>query len=414
MTPTARLRTRSRVRPRVRGNERGVALVMAIMVLLVVVILATVIMQNLSTQRKISGHSMRASRALTTAEAGIVEATSRVRSGEITLAESSPASVAQIFLTGSGAKPTLGADSTSWATAQAPGSWLTYSTATRSTNALTIAFRRDSASGAIMRYDDTQSAPLNTATGLAVMQVTATGITGNDRATVRADVILQPLHPTLSGALSTGNNVTLSNSVAVCGYRHAGPTPFTDGVYGRMGSPTCQTDEVGRGDVPAVWTTGTVTNNGGLIYGLPSAKLETQGGFFDGPWEALGITQSVFTAHLASPTTAPPSYQGLVWMDDNSIMNDGTGSYSIANLSGEGVLYVDGNLTLTGIVAYRGLLWVEGNLTSTAGGAVVGGVVVRGRTGGPCTLNGGPAILYSLDAVNTAAAKGMRQLVTLT
>jgi len=395
------------------AHERGVGLVMAILVLLVLVILAGVVMQNLSTERKISGHTMRASRALTTAEAGIAEATSRVRSGEIRLDESRPGSVAQIFLASLQTKPALGTDSTSWATAQPAGGWLPYSTVGRSTDALTIAFTRDSSSGAVMRYDDTRTPSLNTATGMAVMQVTATGITGNDRGVLRAEVILQPLHPTLSGALTTGNNVVLSGAVAICGYRHSGPTSFADGVNGRFGTSNCQGDEVGGGDVPAVWTAGTVTNGSSLVYGSPAATIASQSGFYDGPWEALGLTQAAFTALLGTPNANPTSFSGFVWMDNNGTLNDGTANYSIANLGGEGVLYVDGNLTLTGTVAYRGLVWVEGNLTSTAGGEIVGGVVVRGRTGGSCTLTGGPAILYSLDAVNTAAARAVHQLVTL-
>jgi hypothetical protein len=157
-----------------------------------------------------------------------------------------------------------------------------------------------------------------------------------------------------------------------------------------------------------------VTNAGGLLAGAPSSSMASQAGFYDGPWEALGITQSVFTTALGTASASPASYNGFVWMDNNSILNDGTGAYSISNLNGEGVLYVDGDLALTGTVSFRGLIWVEGTLATAATGAVVGGVVVRGHAGGYCLLSGGPAVLYSLDAVNTAAAKGLRQLVTLT
>jgi Tfp pilus assembly protein PilX len=398
---------------RIPSRESGVALVMAILVLLVVSMLAAVVMQNLSTQRKIGGHDMRASRAMSVAEAGMAEATSRLRSGEITLDESRPASVAQIFLTLSGSQPSLGTDSTSFATAQSANGWLTYTTTRRSADALTLAFKRDSSSGAILRYDDTQSPPVNTKTGLAVMQVTSTGTTGQDRAQVRAEVIRQPLHPTLSAALSSGINVTLANAVALCGYRHGAATVFTHGLAGRSGASNCQGDEIGSGDVPGVWTRGTVTNTGGLVSGSPSSLVASQTGFYDGPWEALGMSQAAFTTALGTNTSTPSTYTGFVWMDNNAVLNDGSTNYSIANLNGDGVLYVDGNLTLTGAVTYRGLLWVEGTLTTTATGSIVGGVVVRGRSGGTCSLSGGPAILYSPDAVNGAAAKGLHQIVTL-
>lgn len=120
--------------------------------------------------------------------------------------------------------------------------------------------------------------------------------------------------------------MTLTNAVAVCGYRHGAATAFPQGVNGRSGSPTCQGDEVGTGDVPGVWTTGTVTNAGGLVAGAPSSLMASQAGFYDGPWEALGITRSAFTTALGSPSGSPSSYNGFVWIDNNSILNDGTGA----------------------------------------------------------------------------------------
>ena len=60
--------------------------------------------------------------------------------------------------------------------------------ANRSADALTLSFKRDSATGAILRYDDTLSPPLNTATGMAVVEITSTGPTGTARAQVRTDL----------------------------------------------------------------------------------------------------------------------------------------------------------------------------------------------------------------------------------
>jgi len=172
----------------VRG-ERGVALVMAIVVLLVISILAAMIMQNLSTERKISGHGLRTSRALSAADAGIAEMVSRMRSGDIELSEEEPGAVVQIFLTTAGLVPAVGGDTIAYPTVQPTGSWLDYSSATRGEDVLTLAFRRDETSGAIVRYDDLQSPQLNTACGMPVFRITSTGKVHGDRTRVQAELV---------------------------------------------------------------------------------------------------------------------------------------------------------------------------------------------------------------------------------
>ena len=396
-----------------RHGERGIALVMAILVLFVITIIATLLMESLSTERKISGHGMRASRALGTAEAGVNEVLSRVATGEIALNEADSVSAAQIFLASAGASPKLGKDSTSLGTLQPSGAWLAYSTSGRSPDALTVSFVRDPDTGAITRYDDTRTPPLNTGTGMPVLQINCTGQEGTALARIVTQVILQPLHPTFDAALTSGVGVTLGSGVAICGYRHDAGMAMGDGAGGRAASPSCQPDEVGFGDVPAVWTGGAVTNNGALLAGSPSSTLEGQPGFFAGPWEAMGLTQAAFTTLLGTPSASPASYNGVVWMDNDNTVGNQSGTFSIAGLSGHGVLYVDGDLTLTGAVKYRGLIYVEGNFASNATGSVIGGLVVHGRAGGSCSLAKGPSILCCPDAVNEELARKAGKFVTL-
>ncbi len=396
----------------VRG-ERGVALVMAIVVLLVISILAAMIMQNLSTERKISGHGLRTSRALSAADAGIAEMVSRMRSGDIELSEEEPGAVVQIFLTTAGLVPAVGGDTIAYPTVQPTGSWLDYSSATRGEDVLTLAFRRDESSGAIVRYDDLQSPQLNTACGMPVFRITSTGKVHGDRTRVQAELVWKPHHLSISAALTSGVDVNLEGGVSICGYQHAASTTFGDGALGRVGDPSCVHHEVGTGDLPGIWTGGAVANNGGQVAGIPSASVEGQGGFYDGPWELIGISQSDFTSLLGTHTASPASFDGVVWLDDNSTIADAGQSHDIAGLSGEGLLYVDGDLRLTGEVAYRGLIFVEGDFTSDATGTVIGAVVVRGRSGGSCTITNGPSMVYSRDAVNAAIAKATKEFVTL-
>jgi hypothetical protein len=396
-----------------REGERGVALVMAIVVLLVISILAAMVMQNLSTERKISGHGLRTSRALSAADAGIAEVVSRLRSRDIALDETVPQAVVQIFLTSSGLVPAVGTDTLALATSQSSGAWLDYSSASRGPDVLTLAFRRDPVTAQIMRYDDDQTTPLNTVCGMPVYRITSTGKVNGDRTRVQAEMIWKPYHLSVNAALTSGVGVQLSGAISICGYQHGAATSLDDAEGGRMGSPSCVPDELGLADIPGVWSGGTVANTGGHVTGLPAPKVESQPGFYDGPWDVLGITRADFIALLGTQNANPVDFDGVVWMDNDGTIANGTQSYSIADLSGEGLLYVDGNLTLSGTVAFRGLIFVEGNLTSDAPGAVVGAVVVRGGAGGSCSLTNGPSIVFSHDAINEAVSKATKEFVTL-
>src|SRR5580765_4788527 len=135
------------------GRERGIALVMALLVLLVIAVIAAALMLTVQVETKISGRDDRRSQALSSAEAGVAEAVSRIRSGEVpdTL---NPKMASQIFLSAAGSVPVLGADSTALPTAQPAGKWLSYSTAAKGDQALTVTYRTDRTHTQIYRYDD--------------------------------------------------------------------------------------------------------------------------------------------------------------------------------------------------------------------------------------------------------------------
>lgn len=393
-------------------NERGVALVMAIVVLLVISLLATTLMQNLSTQRKISGHGLRTSRALSAAEAGVAEMISRMRSGEIELDESTAAAAAQIYLATGGLVPAVGADTAAYATVQASGEWLDYSSATSGPDVLTLGFRTDEA-GDILRWDDDQSPALNTACGMPVFCITSTGKIHGDRTRIRTEFVWKPRHVMLNAALCAATDVTLEGDVSLCGYQHQAATNFEDAALGRTGSPSCVHHEVGRGNLPGVWSGGVLSNNGAQVTGIPVPAIEGQSGFYDGPWEPLGLTSHEFADLMPAPTKGLTELQGFGRIDDDETIGNAGQTYAIDGLRGEGVLYVDGDLTLSGVIEFRGMIYVNGDFVSTATGTVVGGVVVAGGTDRVCSLTNGPAIVYSRDAINEAIGRASREIVTL-
>src|SRR5262252_7181617 len=123
-------------------RERGIALVMALLVLLVISVIAAALMLSVQVETKISGRDDRRSQALSIAEAGVSEAVSRIRSGEVpdTL---NPRMASQIFLVSPGNVPVLGTDSTGLATAQPAGKWLTYTSSVKDDQVLTVTYKTD-------------------------------------------------------------------------------------------------------------------------------------------------------------------------------------------------------------------------------------------------------------------------------
>src|SRR6185436_5343112 len=132
--------------------------------------------------------------------------------------------------------------------------------------------------------------------------------------------------------------------------------------------------------------------------------VPSQTGFYSGPWDAIGVTQDEFSSMTGTAYTAvPASLKGLVYIDNDGIPQNQSGSWGITSTSGEGLLYVDGDLNLTGPFTYKGLVYIEGNLASSGHIWVLGAIVARGRSG--VKLTGGASLLYSEEAIQLAISK---------
>src|SRR6266545_532012 len=133
-------------------RERGMALVAILLVMLVLSMLAVVFLQSINIETNVSDYSLRKSKSLSIAEAGIAEAISRIRAGDVP-DSLNPRMVSQIFLAGAGSLPALGQDSIALATKQSAGAWLAYSTSSRGDGALTVSFKTNAARTSVYRYD---------------------------------------------------------------------------------------------------------------------------------------------------------------------------------------------------------------------------------------------------------------------
>ena len=88
-----------------------------------------------------------------------------------------------------------------------------------------------------------------------------------------------------------------------------------------------------------------------------------------------------------------------------------SGDFAFHGANGEGLLYVDGNLTLNSTFTYKGIVYIEGDLRLNGTAWILGGLVVRGKS--IVKMNGGATILYSSEAILIALAKFGGQFVTL-
>ena len=397
------------------GDQRGFALVVSMLILLVMTLLGLVLMAGVSMNRQLSGNDQRMRQSLNIAEAGVGEAMSRIRSQETLMDPANPNTVCQVFNTPAGSVPVLGADSTALATAQPVSAYLNYSTATRGPDALTIAWKKDPTGTKVMRYDGTLNPAVNSVSGVHIYMITATGQVGAARRTVVTEVIQKPSNVNMKAALSANYPMDFGGNAVVCGYNHSADTPPDDGSKGRgvmPGNSThCIDNELGTGDLPGAWSTGAITGNGASAFTGSPGYQENQTGFYAGPWEAFSLSQSDYYSWLGPPTTSPPSYNGIVYYDNNSTPQDKSASLALQGVTGEGFLYVDGDLHLNSGFIYKGLICVEGNLDIGGHAWIMGGIIVTGST--TIKLNGGMTILYSSDAISQALAKYGGQFVTL-
>ncbi|MBI1799556.1 MAG: hypothetical protein HYR73_07680 [Candidatus Eisenbacteria bacterium] len=398
-------------------NQRGIALIVALLVLLVLSMLAAILMMSINTDTKIAGHSSRSARALNDAESGVAEVCALLISGDLPSDGANPRMTGQVFLVPAGSVPTPGnTDSTFTYTRQPSGAWLNYSSASRGPDVLTVKYLTDAAQTVVYKYDETKPQPVNTVSGLPIMVITATGHAGMDMRKIQVEVIQKPVIATIKAALAANVSIAFLGNAVVCGYNHSGDTPTGSpaetGSNGRGNAPDCLPWETLGGDLPGSWTTGTTTNGGAAGQsGFPVPNLSAQTGFYAGPWEALSMTQAQFTSWIGPPVASPSTLNAIVYVDNNGVMGDKSASLGLHGASGEGMLYVDGDLTINAGFVYRGLIYVEGDLKMNGTAWVLGGIIVSGVT--QIKQNGGATLLYSSDAITRAISKYGGQYTTL-
>ena len=399
------------------SDSRGFALMMTLLAMVVLSLAAAAFMLTMNAETNVAGHNLRGSQALNIAEAGVAEAMARLRTGDIP-DNGNPRMVAQVFLADAGQVPELSGDSIALGTAQPAGRWLQYSTPGPSDQVLTVRYKTDPTRTVIYRYDANQHPPVQTTSGSRIFVLESTGRKGRDQRRVVTEVVPRPFLLNTRSALAANVDVKFTGNAVVCGYNHSEDTPPGTGDDGRLGAGGCNEDpsvnhwEVTTGDKTGIWSTGSIQSGGGAESSGVPAEQEGQSGFYAGPWEALTMSQAEFFNWVGpAQATIPSPARGIFHLDNNATGQDQSGSFEIDGGTNEGLLYVDGDLTLNDNVIYHGLIYVEGDLKLNGHAWILGTVIVRGKT--EVKNNGGATLLYSWDAVQTALFRYGGQFATL-
>lgn len=395
-----------------RMPERGMALVTALLILLVLSILAVVLSITLVTQKKAMGYDRRRAQALNSAEAGVGEALSRIRSGDVSIDPSNPRAVAQIFLTQSGTVPAVGTDTVAMATSQPTGNWLPYSTGTKGPEVLTVEFATDGSRTVVYRYDATRTPPVNTVSGMPIYKVTSVGREASARVKVVTEVIRKPYNVNAMAALAANVDIRFLGNGYVCGYNHSESTPYTDNAVHVW--PGCTPYHTGTGDLPGAWSTGQIIGGGsGSQQGVPVALSYPNTGFYAGPWDMLQISPTEFFTWTGPGLSAPPSPPvGIIYADNDAMTQNSSGGWAYQGGNGEGLFYCDGDLTINGNFNFKGLIYIEGDLKINGTVNVLGGVVCKGTTEIKLA-NGNFTLLYSSATIAQEISRYGDRFVTL-
>jgi Tfp pilus assembly protein PilX len=390
------------------SNERGAALVVTLMVLLVLVTVSAALVTTSIVNTRLSGIDQQRAKALDIAEAGVGEAVSRIKSGEVP-GDNNPRMVTKIFLVNGGSVPVLGPDSTGLATVQTAGNWLTYSTPTRTANTLTVKYKTDGNRTSVYKYDVNKSMPINTLTGMPIYEITSTGMAGQAVRTLQVDVVSQPFNLNIKGALASNVGVKFTGNAWACGYNHRVETPANTGDTGRNGAGGCNEDpaqkhwEVGSGDLTGIWSGGNVNSGGASNRDGNPPEQSSQPGFYSGPWDALGLSQTqFFTLTGPAQSSVPANLNANTYLDNDGTTQNVSGDYNVTG-TGSGLLYVDGDLTMNNTFTWRGLIYVEGDVKLNGSAWILGSLIVKGQT--ETKFNGGATILYSYDAISQYVSK---------
>src|SRR5262245_6146193 len=322
------------------------ALVVALLVLLALTILGSALMLSVNTETRIAGQQLRDAQALSAAEGGIQEAMLRLRTGDVP-DNMNKRMVTLIYEAPAGSIPVSGADTTSLPTVQPAGRYLGYAGGTKKLaqgsttdlSALTIRYKTRIIPGTppdtqIVRWDDTAIPRMNTTTGSPVFQIVSTGTKGTASRSLVAEVTRSRFNILDRGAVVAQVGIQFKGNINVCGHDHKYSTPINASPVG-AGALFCNSNANRYPDaathtscMPGAWSEESISQNGSpTLLGDPGGWLDSQTGFYSGPWDALSMTQTDFWTWVGTSQAPPAVPNGIYYLDNNGTKQDASGDW---------------------------------------------------------------------------------------
>jgi hypothetical protein len=255
----------------------------------------------------------------------------------------------------------------------------------------------------LVRYDANRFPPQNFDSGQPIEVITVSGLFGGSRRRVRSEIVRLPLSVRVTAAMTSDNVIDLTGNMSGCGHNHDIATPVGTRIPGCRPFELCanRTADVTAGCLVAVMTTGDIAATGGSsdLEGFPTwADTSSANNFFD-IQDYLGISLNQWNEVRNNPdytsSTDAVNMDGIVVVE-----GDATGPERWNGNVGTGLIYVNGDMDISGNLVWKGMIYVEGDCDITGTAWILGAIMVRGTTTATAFSAGNSVILYSRDAIS--------------
>ena len=407
------------------GDQRGMALVAILVILSALTILSIGMFVFATTEIRIADNQRSHTGALFVSDAGVSEVIARMDLSAGTMVTANgftfDASIGddpiapdpdwrtEVHLDNLGGLPAPVGTEVIVPTVQSSADWLTYGDTSQGLAPIVVQHKWADRNGdgvrdsdEIVRYDASQFPPQNFASGQPVEVITVTGLYDGSLRRIRSEIIRIPLSVRVSAAMTSDNGIDLTGNMSGCGHNHDIGTPSGTKIPGCHPWELClnRTVDATAGCLVAAMTTGDPALTGGSsdLEGFPTwADTSSANSFFDIE-EYLGISLSTWQGVRDNPDYT--SSNDAVNMNVVVVVDgDATGSEKFNGNVGTGLIYVDGDMDISGNFEWRGMIYVEGDCDITGTAWVLGAMIVRGTTSATAFSAGNSTILYSRDAI---------------
>ncbi len=372
-------------------GQRGTAMVAMLLIFGALSVLSVGLMIFSTTEIRIADNQRDHTAALYVAEAGVTEILSRMDltpGTNVTVNGATfdayigddplnpdPLWRTEVHLSPAGGLPAPLGTETIVATIQPSGSWLQYGDTGQGLAPISIEHKwvdvdgdGNREVGELVLYDAGRFPPENFTSGMPIEVINVPAILNGSRRSVLSEVTHMPITVGVSAAISSDNGVDLTGNMTACGHNHDIATPAGSKIPACRNFELCanRTLDAAAGCLVAVMTTGDPAQTGGSsdLEGFPAWSDTSSANSFYDIEQYLGITLPQWNQVRNNPDYTSSNdaviMDGIVVVDGNAV-----GGETFNGNDGTGLIYVNGDMDISGNFRWRGLIFVEGNCDIT-------------------------------------------------